>query len=86
MKIFGYEFRKFEQQTTTLEMIETWNVRWESLHRNFIDKGVPVIQLQGFTTKDQAKLFAKELTDARRLLGDEGWQASVYKQKSPTNL
>jgi hypothetical protein len=85
MKIFGFEIRKFEKNTTTLEIIETWCVRWESLYRNNINYGVPKINVQGFMTKEGAEEYAKELKDARRLLGDNGWDVQVYKQETPTN-
>jgi len=84
MKIFGYEFRKFEADTTTLECIETWMVTWESMSnaRIYPDKSP---MAQAFTAKDQAELFAQELRDCRKLLGDSGFEVTVIKQKSPTN-
>ena len=85
MKIFGYEFRKFESTNTTIEAIETWIVEWESLHKNCLSNGEPNTQKQAFINKDGAKLFAKELNDCRKLLGDKGFSAKVYMQKSPTN-
>jgi len=85
MKIFGFEIRKFEKRTTTIEVIETWCVKWSSLHRDFIDKGIQKINVQGFMTKEGAEEYAKELIDARRLLGDKGWDVQVYKQETPTN-
>lgn len=85
MKIFGYEFRKFEQSTTTIEVIETWIVKWESIHRDCIDNGKPNIELQSFITKKDANFFAGELISARKLMGDRGYNVKVYKQNSPTN-
>ena len=85
MKILGFEIRKFESTPTTIEIIETWCVRWASLHRDIINKGCPKINVQSFITKAGAQAYAKELEDARRLLGDEGWKVEVYKQKTPTN-
>jgi len=85
MKIFGYEFRKFEQDTTTIEMVETWCVKWSSLHRDIIDVGRQKIEVQAFPTKEGAEFFAKELRDARKLLGDTKFGVKVYKQDTPTN-
>ena len=85
MKMFGYKLRLFSKKTTTLKAIETWCVKWESLHRDCIDKGVPKTNVQGFPSKTNADIFAKELNDCRRLLGDNGFKAFVYKQETPTN-
>ncbi len=86
MKIFGYEFRKFEKDNTVItDAVETWCVKWYSLHKDLIDKGAPYAEIQSFITKESANMFAKELEDARKLLGDKGWDVRVYKQKSPTN-
>ena len=85
MNIFGFKFRKFESSTTTVRAIETWCVRWESLHRNIIDRGETNLEVQGFTSEVDAKSYAKELIDARRLLGDSGFKPTVYKQRTITN-
>ena len=85
MKIFGFDIRKFEQGNTTIQVIETWCVKWSSLHKNIINSGEQYINVQGFPTKAGADAYAKELTDARRLLGDKGFPVEVYKQATPTN-
>ncbi len=85
MKIFGYEFRKFEKKITTLDAVETWCVKWKSIHKDCIGVGRSQIEIQSFVSKGGADIFAKELNDARKLLGDYGYKATVYKQKSPTN-
>ncbi len=85
MKIFGFEIRKFEKHSTTIQVVETWCVKWSSLHRNIFGEGEPRINVLGFPTKAGAEAYAKELTDARRLLGDKGFGVSVYKQQTPTN-
>ena len=86
MRIFGFEIRKFEDNPTTLQIIETWCVKWSSLRKNIIDTGKQKINVQGFPTKQGAEDYAKELRDARRLLGDTGWDVEVYVQKTPTNV
>jgi hypothetical protein len=85
VKIFGFEIRKFEANNTTVQMVETWCVKWSSLHKDIIDKGEQVTNVQGFPTQDGAEAYAKELTDARRLLGDRGFPVKVYRQSTPTN-
>lgn len=85
MKIFGFEIRKFEKNPTTIQIIETWCVKWSSLHKNIIDKGEQKINVQGFPTRAGAEDYAKELRDARDLLGDKGFPVEVYMQKTPTN-
>lgn len=85
MKVFGFEIRKFEANPTTIQIIETWCVKWSSLRKNSIDNGVQEINVQGFPTKEGADAYAKELRDARRLLGDVGFPVDVYSQKTPTN-
>lgn len=85
MNIFGLKIRLFSDTPITLEAIETWMVKWESLYRSSIDRGIPNIETQAFTSKESAELFAKQLRDARKLLGDTGWDVKVYKQKPPTN-
>lgn len=85
MKIFGLKIRFFEKQVKSLEAIETWCVKWSSLHKSIIGKGEQVINVQGFPSKESAEIYAKELRDARRLLGDIGFGVEVYKQNTPTN-
>lgn len=85
MKIFGFEIRKFEKHSTTIQLIETWCVKWSSLHINVIADGEQVINVQGFPTQKGAEAYAKELRDARRLLGDRGFGVEVYRQTTPTN-
>ena len=84
MKVFGFEIRKFEANNTMIQVIETWCVTWSSLHKDIIG-GKQKINVQGFPTKPGAEAYAKELTDARRLLGDRGVPVNVYMQKTPTN-
>lgn len=84
MKIFGFEIRKFEQNNTTVQMIETWCVKWESVVRSYTF-GYPHDNVIGFPTKEGAEQYAQELKDARKLLGDHGWSVEVYRQKVPTN-
>lgn len=86
MKIFGFEIRKFEQHPTTMQVIETWCVKWSSLHKNIIGNGDQHINVQGFPTKDGADGYAKELRDARALLGDKGFPVEVHVQKTPSNV
>jgi len=85
MKIFGFEIRKFEQSITTIQVVETWCVKWSSLHRDIIDKGIQKINVQAFPTKEGAEFYAQELRDARKLLGDKGYAVEVYRQETPTN-
>lgn len=85
MKIFGYEFRKFEKENTTIETVETWVVEWISLGPIFTDSYRPKPMFKTFIDKGQAKAFAKELNDCVALLGDRDRMAEVYKQESPTN-
>jgi hypothetical protein len=85
MRIFGFELRKFEEEKTTIEAIETWCVKWSSLHKSIINMGDPKINVQGFPTKQGADIYAKELKDARRLLGDKGFDVVVYMQKTHSN-
>lgn len=91
MKIFGFEFRKFEEDNTIIEAIETWCVKWISLTVRSPwtqEKGSGLgvdIQVQAFPTKESADLYAKELRDAIKLLGHRGYTVEVYKQNTPTN-
>lgn len=85
MKILGYEFRKFESHNTTLETVETWVVEWYSLHYDFSDYYRHRSMFKIFIDEKQAKLFKRELEDARKLLGDKYVECKMYKQDSPTN-
>jgi len=85
MKILGFEIRKFEKHASEIKIIETWCVKWSSLHRDIIDCGVQKTNVLGFPTKDGAEEYAKELRDARNLLGDKGWNVVVYKQETYSN-
>lgn len=85
MRIFGFEIRKFETEPTTIQIIETWCVKWSSLHKDIMDRGVQNINVQGFPTRAGAEAYAKELKDARALLGDRGFGVEVYAQQTPTN-
>lgn len=88
MKLFGYEFRKFEEENTTLEAIETWCVSWYSIYTRWAEEDALVKvkqQVQGFPTKGNAKIFAVELREAIKLLGHKGYSVKVFKQITPTN-
>ena len=85
MKVFGFEIRKFEASPTTIQAIETWCVRWSSLHKNSIERGEQHTNVLGFPTEIGAREYAQELRDARALLGDKGFGVEVYVQKIPTN-
>ena len=85
MRIFGFKIKKFGTGPTTIQIVETWCVKWSSLHRDSINKGVQVINVQAFPTKDGAEAYADELKDARALLGDRGFEVEVYMQNTPTN-
>lgn len=86
MKIFGYEFRKFEEEVTILDTVETWVVEWESLHRDIINMFDPKKEFKTFTRKDQAALFKKELEDCVKLLGDKSRSLKLYKQQNHSNV
>lgn len=90
MKLFGFEFRKFEQETTTVEAVETWCVKWLALTADDSreDRYYPQMdwQVQAFPSEDAAEFFAKELRDARALLGDKRWTVKVYKQTTHSNI
>ena len=90
MKIFGFEIRKFEKQPTTIQVVETWNVRWWSVHQdefgNTRYSPNEKENVQGFPTEAGARAYAKELEDARRLLGDSYDKPSVEIQRIPTNV
>lgn len=85
MKVFGFEIRKFETSPTTMKAVETWCVKWPSLHKMFSDRGEVVVNVLGFPSEAGAREYAKELQDARALLGDKGFGAEVYVQKTHTN-
>lgn len=86
MKIFGYEFRKFEKEITTIEdAVETWTVEWLSMHHYVSNTYRSKTRHQAFMSKESADRFAKELQDARNLLGDKDVYVKVYKQTPPTN-
>lgn len=85
MKIFGYEFRKFEKESTTLETIETWVVEWNKLERDIISRYDPKPMFKTFINRGQAIMFKKEIEDCIKLLGDRGRSVKLYRQKSPTN-
>ena len=85
MKIFKLFTRKFESRATSVDAIETWLVEWPSLIKNIINNGEQKIRIQAFITKGDANMFASELDSARKLLGDEGFQSKVYKQKEFRN-
>ena len=87
MKIFGFEIRKFKDEPETIQARETWVVEWYSLHwYAFFERGESKKMFLTFTTKDLANSYAKELTDARKLLGDDIPEPKVYKQKAPSNV
>ena len=91
MKVFGFEIRKFEKLPTTIQVIETWNVRWWSVQQDVFVNGNRYSpgekeNVQGFPTEDAARSYAKELEDARRLLGDTYDKPLVEVQKIPTNV
>ncbi|WP_269519496.1 hypothetical protein [Alteromonas sp. BMJM2] len=85
MKIFGYEFRKFEEQTTTIETVETWVVEWEVMVPKYRDWYEPTPKFKTFVSKDQAEMFKKELQSCIDLLGDQRIKPKVYKQEHSTN-
>lgn len=85
MKIFGFEIKKFEQKTTTIEAVETWVVSWQKI-RNDISRFYSASpQFLTFTSEQSANSYAQELRDARNLLGDKDLPVTVYKQEVPTN-
>lgn len=86
MRILNFLFKKFESAPTEIKIIETWCVKWSSLHKDILGKGAPQINVQGFPTKDSADAYAEELRSARALLGDKGFGVDVYLQRTPTNL
>jgi Rieske Fe-S protein len=90
MKIFGFEIRKFEKEPTTIQVIETWNVRWWSVAqcKLYGSRYNPKEKenVQGFPTKEAAESYAKELSDARRLLGDIYDNPAIEVQKIPSNV
>lgn len=86
MKILGFEFRKLETEKTTVECVETWCVRWRSLHHSIGDHWHTNIEVMSFASKETAEMFAKELKDAARLLKNDQQRVTVYKQEHPNNL
>ncbi|MCP4343602.1 MAG: hypothetical protein GY799_33175 [Desulfobulbaceae bacterium] len=85
MKLFNLFTRKFEQEPTAIEAIETWVVEWPSIIKNIIGDGIMQPNMQCFTSKLVAEAFASELISARKLLGDNGYSAKVYKQEVFSN-
>lgn len=86
MKIFGFEIRKFESQPTTINVIETWCVKWPSVYIDYIGYPRKKTNVLAFPLKESADMYAKELRDARRLLGDKNLDIDVYKQETHTNV
>lgn len=87
MKILGFEIRKFNKEPETIEAIETWVVKWEYSIGNYVsNKNEIGLKHLAFASKAQAESYAKELKDARRLLGDRDLNVEVYKQEVPTNV
>ena len=89
MKIFGYEFRKFEKQNTVLpSAVETWVVKWYSHYYRWGDLEFSETRLrhQVFAEQEEALVFCEELKDAKRLIGDnEKSNPWVEKVDPPTN-
>jgi hypothetical protein len=84
MKIFGFEIRVFKKATTTINTVETWIVKWTTFQKGYTIADIED-NMQCFPSKKDADLYAKELRDARKLLGDKYASISVYKQKIHTN-
>lgn len=88
MKILGIEIRKFNAESSTINVVETWCVKWSSVHpwdraKERFDSNIEVMS---FVTKEDAEAFAKELKDASRLLKNGDQSIKVYKQEHPSNL
>ena len=86
MKILGFEFRKLETKTTTVECVDTWCVKWYSIHHDVSSFWEAHTEIMSFTSKETADMFAKELKDSCRLLKNELQNIRVYKQSHPINL
>jgi hypothetical protein len=85
MKIFGFEIKKFEKQTTTIKAAETWIVSWQKIKNDICRFYSASPQFVAFTSEQHANAYAQELRDARNLLGDTDLPVTVYKQEVPTN-
>lgn len=87
MKIIGFEIRKFNKEPETIEALETWIVKWEYSKGNYLPNRNEIgLKHLAFASKGQAESYAKELKNARRLLGDIDLNVKVYKQEVPTNV
>lgn len=87
MKILGFEIRKFKDKPSTINVVETWCVKWLSLHPlSYSDRYETHIEIMTFVTQQDAEAFAKELKDASRLLKNGQQGIEVYKQEHPDNL
>lgn len=85
MTIIKHVFRKFEQKETKVNIIETWLVKWDSLFWDIGNYYRPTPQIQAFTSKKDADMYAEQLKTATRCLGDHNRDITVYKQKPITN-
>ena len=87
MKILGLKVRKFKNKPSTINVVETWCVKWLSLHpRSYGEHYETNIEIMTFVTKQDAEAFAKELNDASRLLKNGKQGIEVYRQEYPDNL
>lgn len=86
MNIFEFGIKMFEKKPTTIEAIETWIVEWKSIYHDIGRFYLMKPNFLTFTSKYKAQEYAKELQDARKLLGDTDLCVRVYKQEVPTNV
>ena len=91
MKLFDFIFKKFENKHTTIEVVETWVVSWRSISRkrfqNLENDATydTKIRFNTFVSEESAKIYANELTQARKLLGDVEMDVIIYKNQVPSN-
>ena len=86
MRLFNFVFRKFEKESTSIEAVETWVVKWESLSdycgtRYWESKP----EFRTFIDEEQAQMFKKEIEASVALLGDKDRMVELYKQEYSTN-
>jgi hypothetical protein len=86
MKIFGYKFRQFQEDPTTVEAVEVWCVKWLGLYHAIADHWHTNKEVVAFQSKADAEVFAKELKSAAKLLKNTHQRVEIYKQDYPNNL
>ena len=67
-------------ETTSVDVLDAWEVRWKSRHGIFSDETIPEVRV--FKTKDEAEEFKIALIDAFNLIKNKSEIRSVTIKKT----